>query len=519
MSAADPAPSRFAAARATVLRDMQAAPSGTTFTIVTAGSQPRVVVSTNDLAQAERRLQAITPVAAFPDLGKAVAIAAGVLPARQARMLIVYARGETLPAISAPPGVVTAEPIGNSTDNQSISAFSVRCAANGTTCNAFANVRNLGVSAVQDNLVVEADGAVLGQEALNLGAQSASDLSFQVPASRHIVQLFLTRRDLVGSDNLAWAVVPGAERRTVTVVGDTKRTAPVVKAFAAVPNVRVVALTPPQFQGSAASSGLVVLVGWLPAGPLPSVPGLLLISPPRLPGGGAASPLYDTTVSGQDTTSPLLSGVDLTSLDVPPGTAERLTLPPAVQRVVWSAAGPLISSGVDGGRRIVVFSFDPSVSNLSQLSAFPLLASNVLDWTTSWLPAQAVPGDTLTVDVPPATTSVYVTYRASLNAPPAVTRYGSSATTAYVTVTSPGAYTVTERGAWGVRGSDIAVNTSAGAPTTVVTPIAMPTSLASANVTEAGATKTVWWPLLGLLAALIIAAEWLIALTNRAQRG
>jgi hypothetical protein len=179
----------------------------------------------------------------------------------------------------------------------------------------------------------------------------------------------------------------------------------------------------------------------------------------------------------------------------------------------------LISSGVDGGRRIVVFSFDPSVSNLSQLSAFPLLASNVLDWTTGWLPAQAVPGDTLTVDVPPATTSVYVTYRASLNAPPAVTRYGSSATTAYVTVTSPGAYTVTERGACGVRGSDIAVNTSAGAPTTVVTPIAMPTSLASANVTEAGATKTVWWPLLGLLAALIIAAEWLIALTNRAQRG
>jgi Ca-activated chloride channel family protein len=515
MAAPDPEPSRLAAAQAIVARDMQHAPSGTTFTIVAAGAQAHVLVSTTDRATALGRLQGLTPLAAAPELGQAVNVAAGLLPASDAHLLVLYAHGETLPAISAPHGMVSTVSIGHNTDDQSISSLSTRCKVAAATCDAFARVRNSANTAIQDSLVIEADGAVLGQKSLRLPAQSDTDLSFAVPATRHILQLYLTRRDLVGSDNLAWSLIPNQNPETVTVVGDAGHTAPVTKALAALPNIRVARRTPAQFAaGSTGAAGPLILAGWMPTGSLPPTPSLVLINPPRYPGAPAPSALPDTTVSGADTASPLLDGVDLTSLDVPPGGARQLSLPPGLQPVVSTTGGPLIAAGTVEGQRVAVFTFDPSVSNLSQLNAFPLLMSNMLQWSAAWLPAATVPGDRLTIDVPPSTSSIEVSHKATLDSSPVSERVEPKGMHAYVDAVTTGIYSVTERGSWGTRSADFAVNPGTDGPTVSAAPITVPSPFVTGNVTGNAARNTVWWPWLGLLAVVVIAAEWLVAMSR-----
>ncbi|MDB5076292.1 MAG: uncharacterized protein JWO42_2471, partial [Chloroflexi bacterium] len=483
MSAADPAPSRLAAARDVVARDIQNAPSGTTYTIVAAGAQPRVLISTTDRAIALGSLQGLSPSTTAPDLGQALTMAAGLLPAHDAHMLVIYARGEILPSISAPSGVVTSTSIGQNSDDQSISLFSIRCVVAASTCDAFARVRNSAEVAVQESLVIESDGVVLGQQSLNLPAQSASDLSFAVGATHHVVQLYLPRRDLVGSNNLAWSIVPSPSPATVTVVGDAKHTAPVKKALAAMPNVRVVVRTPKQFtSGGTGVSGPLVLAGWMPPGPLPAAPSLILIDPPSFPGEPAPSTLPDTTISAIDTTSPLLDGVDLTSLDIPPGAARQLTLPSSLQPVVSAADGTLVAAGKVEGRRVAVFTFDPTVSNLSQLNAFPLLMGNMVHWSAAWLPTAAVPGVRISIDVPPSTTSIEVSRRATLDSSPVVTRIIPTATNAYVGVGPSGLYSVTERGTWGMRSADFVVNASSEGSSAGAARIVVPSSTATASV-------------------------------------
>lgn len=520
MTAADPAPSRLDAAKALITRDIQGAPTGTMLTIVAADARPRVVVSTTDRALALRRLRALQALAATPDWPQALTIAAGLLPSRSARLLIVHAPGETLPPVAAARGVVSADTVGHDANDQAIAALSARCASGATTCSAFASVRNASDRAVQDSVVIDVDGSVLGQRRLDLPARSDTDLSFAVPATHHLVALYLARRDLVAANNAAWAVIPAPRSITVTVVGDDKSTDTVVRALAALPLVHVARRTPRQFmkaRGGSVLSDPLVLVGWLPPGQLPAAPSLMLIDPPRFPGARGTRTLGDSTVSGEDAASPLLSGVDLTSLDIPQGAARQLTLPAALEPVVWAADGPLLAAGSLQGRRVAVLTFSPSSSNLSQLDAFPLLMDNMLRWSTSWYPIATAPGDHATLDVPPSTTAIEVARTTARHGEADVTRVTPNGARAVVDVGAPGVYTVTERGAWGARQGEMVVN--AGGPAAAGAPIALPAPTAMANIAGNAAPRIVWWPWLGLLAAFVIAAEGVVAFRRAERRG
>ncbi len=509
MAAADPAPSRLAAAEAVVARDIQGAPSGTTFALVTA-VQARVVVWTDDRALALRRLRALAPFAAVPAWPQALTVAAGLLSARAVHMLIVHAPGETLPSVSSLGGGTSTMVVGRSTDDQAIAVVDVRCATATSACDAFAVVHNASASTVRDVLVIDADGVVLGQEGLVLPPHSDTDLSFIVPATHHLVRLSLARRDLVAANNVAWATVPGLRSTTVTVVGDATHTTAVVRALASLPAVRVLTRTPTRFKADRYSTpGLLVFAGWMPPGPFPAAPSLLLIDPPTVLGSPPPGVLGGSIVSGEDAASPLLNGVDLTSLDVPQGTGEQFSLPDGLHPVVWAADGPLLAAGLLQGRRVAVLTFDPSTSNLVQLNAFPLLIANVLRWATSWSPSTATPSDRVWLDVPPSTTVIEVARQSTLpGASAIVQRIAPSGARVAVEVAEPGLYTVTERGNWGARSADIAVDVGAtidagaDAPLDVSTPTSTPViAIGSA------ARSTDWWPGLGLLTALVVVIE------------
>jgi len=518
MAAADPAPSRLGAAESLVAHDIEGAPPGTTFALVTAVSA-RVVVRTADRALALRRLRALAPVAAVPMWRQSLTVAAGLLPARSAHLLVVHAPGETLPAIPALRGGASITVVGRSTDDQAVAILRVRCLVATTTCDVFADVRNSSDLAVRDALLIDVDGVVLGRESLDLPPRSDTNLSFAVPATRHLIKLSLTRHDLVAANNAAWSAIPGPQPATVTVVGDARHTAAVVRALASLPAVHVVTRTPAQFKGGGtALAGPLVLAGWMPPGPLPATPSLLLIDPPTIPGSPPPGVLGGATVSGEDTASPLLDGVDLTSLDVPQGTGEQFSLPEGLRPVVWAADGPLLAAGIQQGRRVAVLTFDPSTSTLGQLNAFPLLIGNVLRWSASWAPSTAAPGDRVALDVPPTTTTIEVARRsAPRGAPTIVQRITPTGTRVDVEVAAPGIYTLTERGRWGTRSGDVAVNTGAameaGASAALDVPIP-----AAAIAPSSAARSADWWPWLGLLAALVIVVECLVS-AGRIDRG
>jgi hypothetical protein len=175
-----------------------------------------------------------------------------------------------------------------------------------------------------------------------------------------------------------------------------------------VPGVTLLLRTPKTFRPKdARASELVVLDDYLPAAGLPASPAVLLIDPPRLPGGSIRGAIAVPTVSSVATGSPLVAGVDLASLNVDRGAAQSLTLPSFMQAVISSPDGPLLAAGDDGRQRVAVLAFDPPRSNLGQLAALPILARNLLGWADGWASLQ--PDGSLSVDAIPGGTTALVT--------------------------------------------------------------------------------------------------------------
>ncbi len=519
MTAADPAPARFDAARNRVAGEIRATPAGTVVTVILADALPSVLVSTTDHGLAARLLASVAPVAATPDLRQALRLGAGFL-GPIGHLELVYAYGEPLPAVAAAPGVWSATAIGTETDNQAISRVGVRCVPGATTCDALAGLRNDADFAVQEDVVINADGKVLGRQSVRLPADSETDLSFAVPATHRTVELYLTRSDLVAADNLAWSSIPASTSAAVTVVGNTVDTAPLVRAFKAIPNVRVVVLTPDHYSSVVSGvPGLLVFAGWMPSGGLPATPSLLLVDPPSFPGAPSPKVLTDTGVSNEDTTSALLTGVDLTSLDIPQGAGEQLVLPQELHPVVWAASGSLVSAGVIGGRRVVTMAFSPTASNLSRLDAFPVLLANILQWASDWLPSAVSPGTVLTFAPPPAIVSIDLSHGASLNSPMTTVRLRADSAITSAAVSATGVYTVNERGAWGTRSAQVVANVGADTAPTAGEPAVVSRSVGPAAAVEATTRNTVWWPWLGLIAALACALEWLLAGLDLTRQG
>jgi hypothetical protein len=165
---------------------------------------------------------------------------------------------------------------------------------------------------------------------------------------------------------------------------------------------------------------------------------VLLISPPSLPGGSIGGTIGAPAVSNVATASPLVQGVDLTSLNIGRGDASVLTLPPWMSPIVSSPAGPLLAAGDDGRQRVAVLAFDPVHSNLAQLAALPILARNLVGWADAWTSL----GDdgTLSIDAIPGATRATAS---GVSAPNAFALTGGGVG---VTGVGPGAHTVAARG-------------------------------------------------------------------------
>jgi hypothetical protein len=424
--------------------ELAAADPTASVALVAASGTPSVIYRgpASGLTGALERLRA-SPDGA--DLGAGIALAAGLLGSRDGHLVVLHSPESALPEIASAPGQLTVRRIGSPAADQGIFARGARCGIGPSgDCEVVATLRNFESVPRVDRYAAFLDGkrALTLQAAVPAHGATTVTLTARPGSS---VRLVLTKHDALALDNTAWFSVPSAADTpaalTVTLVGDPATAKPLAQALAAAPGVNLELRTRATYRRQdALGSDLVVLDGFIPAGGLPPAPAVVLIDPPRIPGGLVGARLPVATVSSTAADNDLIAGVDLRSLSIDRNAARQLELPSWIAPVVSGPGGTLLAAGDNGRQRVAVLAFDPASSNLTQLPAFPILARNLERWASNWTSV----GDdgALAIDSLPGTTraTVFSAAGGSLS-----TDLGGRAVG--ITGLAPGAYTVAATGA------------------------------------------------------------------------
>ena len=495
---------RLAAATARVDQLARTLPGSEPVRLVVAGGEPRIAYA-GPASGIVGALTHVTPTAAPSTLAGAIGLAASLVRDGRDRLEIVHAPEDFLPRLQAPAGMVTSASVGRPVSDQGIFSPTARCGiGTATGCEVLAPVANSGPTPVTDRYTAYAAGAAL-HGSVRIGAAASADIVLTARPGEQ-VRLVLDTRDPVPADDQAWVTVPTMANtpasEAVTLVGDPSDAVSVARAFAAVPGMILRLRTPQSYRAAdGTTSGLTVLDGWIPSRGLPASPSVLLVNPPRLPGGRVSGTLRDTVASGSDQSSDLLAGVDLTSLSIDTGAARAMRLPRYMNAVAWSPDGPLLGAGDDGSRRVAVITFDPARSDLGQLASFPVLAANLVRWSAGWTPTSAPAGKQIRIDATPGAQRLTVRSGADTIA----TRPLRGVPTA-VTVDRAGLYQVSETGPDVRRTATVAVSVAPpnGAPTS-----GQPIDLAAPPGRSGpghGGNGVITWLLAAAL--LVLVAEW-----------
>lgn len=504
---------RLAATKRAALQVIRAAPSGGTVAIVVAGATPSTVYR-GTASGARAALRSIRPTAAPADLAAALTTASGLLGGSRDRVDVIHAPEDRLPAITTAAGELRNVAVGSSLADQGIFGATARCGIGSPrVCEIYADVVNSSSHAVDDRYTAQAAGRQPLTGNVRLAAHGKAEIALlDSPGAR--VTLRLMGHDGISADNTAAVAVPGAGgaagATNVTLVGVRSQALPVAQALLSDPGVSLRVAKPKAYRAAAAHrTGILVFDGTLPHGGLPAAPAVVLIDPPRIPGGKVGAPLTDARVSDTEAASPLLDDVDLSSLDIDHGTAHRLSLPDWLTPVAWSPDGPLVAAGDDGHQRVAVLAFNPGQSNLPQLSSFPVLIANLVAWASRWAPPSATAGTPILVDATPGARTVSLSLAGTL-----IERTRLGDTAASLVVPKPGFYMVTERGPGVDRTTTVAASAAAprvAAAAAAKAAAAVPVDLVSARHgprTNPRAPLTDWFLAAALVAVTLEALYW-----------
>jgi hypothetical protein len=501
------APGRLAESRRDVERLLAADRAGTQVRIVLANGRPSVLFR-GDVGGALAASARVLASGAPADLSTALTVA-GAISANHGSIVLVRAPEDAVPPVSSGAAVLRTVTLAGAGGDQGIFGAGARCGI-GTSagCEVYATLRNTASRAVEARIVAQAAGRPALVLKKRIGADSSVALALASQPGQQ-VSLRLQGHDSMPADDEAWVTVPAAgdlpRSSLVTLVGTPAQALATARAFAAVPGVTLALRRPKAYRiADARRSSLLVLDHFVPPGGLPPSPALLLVDPPRLPGGHVGGALAETVVSGTDGGSELLEGVDLSSLSIDSGAASRLTPPRWLAPVVWSPEGVLLSAGDSGRQRLAALSFEPGRSNLPQLPALPILAANLVQWAAGWAPPTASAGVPFAIDVAPG-----ISLLSLLRDGVRVERLAAARAPLALVLERPGLYTVRESGAGAAREASIAVNT---AEASSVGAAAVDLSVAGASSARVPVNRAEW-----LLAAalLLLFLEWAYWVSRR----
>ncbi|MBS1889513.1 MAG: VWA domain-containing protein [Actinobacteria bacterium] len=501
--------SRIDVARAALRERLAEGPRDGAVRIVGAGATPSVLYEgpASGASDALARLRAGPGPA---NLTAALRLAAGLRAGAGDRIVVLRAPEEAAPEVRGGGSAYEDLEVGKPLADAALGGAGAHCDRLGSeACEVFVRVSTRG-AARRLAVRVAISGEPLHTVPVAVPANGSAPLVFTAPPGA-TVRMSLPAGDGLAADDSAFVSVPEPGGERITLVGNRTRALPLARALASVPGVQLRLRTPQTYESTdPGTSDLLVLDDFVPKGGLPEAPAVLLVNPPRLPGGGKVTgKMHDSRLSGTEPASPLLEGVDLSSLTIGAGAARRLALPPPLSAAAWSPDGPLIAAGPDAGRRVAVLSFEPSESNLPQLAGFPTLIDNIVAWSQRLAPEAAAAGVPFSLAEPPGTSAA--TLRTASGGAPRRLAVMPGAEVP-VDIARPGNYVVTLRGPWGTRAPAIAVNPGvAPAPGAPIDLGAPPPATAPGH--------TDLWPWLLAAALLVLILEGLYAWWREPERG
>ncbi|HVW47381.1 MAG TPA: VWA domain-containing protein [Solirubrobacterales bacterium] len=497
MGAEDGGGTRIEAAAAELRERLAGLAPGDAVRIVGAGPTPTILYegAAGGAGAAVGRLSAGASPA---NLTAALRLAAGLRAGDGDQIVLLRAPEEAAPRVRGGGSSYEAVTVGEPVDDVSIGGASAHCDLLGAeACEVFVRLTDHGAAAASVPVRIEVEGGETRSKAVEVPAGGSAPLVFTATPGAKLKISVPAGGDGPAVADSAFVSVPEPGGERITLVGERTRALPLARALASVPGVKLRLRTPQSYKASDPStSDLLVLDDFVPKGGLPDAPALLLVHPPSFPGGSVRGAMHDSRMSGTEAASPLLDGVDLESLTIGAGASQRLSLPALFSAAAWSAEGPLIAAGVDGGRRVATISFEPSESNLPQLGGFPTLIDNIVAWSQRLAPQSAAAGVPFGLVEPPGTTAASIAPSAGGEARSLGVAAGSEVP---VRVATPGNYVVTVEGSWGTRELALAVNPGSTPPAGAPVDLAAPAPTAHAGHTD------LWkWLLVAALVVLIL---------------
>jgi Ca-activated chloride channel family protein len=509
MGAEEGGGTRIDAARAELRERLAGLPGDEAVRIVGAGSTPTVLYE-GDASGAGATVAKLSAGPGAANLSAALRLAAGLRAGDGSEVVLLRAPEEATPKVRGGGSAYEDVAVGKPVADVGLGEASTHCDRLGVeACEVFVRITDHGGSARRVPLRIAISGEPTHDVSVEVPADGSAPLVFTTNPGT-TAQISLPPGDALAADDSAFVSVPQPPGERITLVGRRRRALPLARALASVPGVKLRLRTPQTYKPTdPGTSDLLVLDDFVPEGGLPDAPGVLLVNPPRFPGGRVLGKMRDSRMSGTEAASPLLEGVDLASLTIGSKASRRLALPAAMSAAAWSSEGPLIASGTVSGRRVAVLSFEPSESNLPQLSDFPDLIDNIVAWSQRLAPATASAGTPFAVAEPDGTTAASVAPAAGGEAETLAVAPGTEVP---VSLAKPGNYVVSLAGPWGTRQLALAVN-----------PGAAPTAGATVDLSEPApavhAGHTDWWRWVLAAALLALILEALYAWWREPDRG
>jgi Ca-activated chloride channel homolog len=509
--------SRFDEARRLALDAVNTLSQGNAVTVIRVGDVPEVLTPyTTDRDQLREAINNARPGTGQGDWLAALTLAAAGGANNEDFTILIIGDGglderEDLPPLTLP-GEVRFLPVGRSSENVAISALATR-ALPGQPPQLFGQITNYSPNLAEVILTLRLDGqeapvvserfTIPGEGSLPIVSTQALAGGFSTLRADLTMSVNSQAENYLALDDTAWAVSRGTSERRVLLV--TSGNLFLEQVLFSLPGLDVIRTTPDSPLPSQPFD-LYVFDNTVPAS-LP-VGDLFFINPPR------SSPYFTTGVMTENLGAITVSDdermvfVDFGSVSVLQ--ARRVQDTGWARPLIQAEGVPLLLAGEADGRQLAVLTFDLRESNLPLQITWPILVANMLEWFTP--SGVLTTSETLSIGSPVVINPPLDATAVRITAPDGSSRNLSidRITLIYTETSQPGLYQIE------VLNNDAVVQTQTFAVNAFlpsesdITPRTPAISgvIVVGEQSEPEIGQLEFWPLLALLALLVLVIEW-----------
>ncbi len=508
--------SRFRASQDEALAIINGMSPADRMAVIRVGASAEVLLSYSDDQTALRAaVQAARPGQGMADWETALTLAAAGGGGDDFTMILL-SDGGIDPGISLPQTLPSPiyRPIGQSSHNLALTALATR-AQPGQDLQLFARAENFGPEAANASVVIKLDGRLWQSSSGTLPAGEGLSLSFTLDQAFSTIEAALIpddpQQDLLALDNSAWASAPAAGVRSALLVSDDDNIF-IEQILRSLPGLDAVRADAARMTLPAEAFDLYIFDGWLPD-VLPDGD-MLIINPPRSSTLFTLGPVTDSPGQPRITNPdhPLTAFLSVDNVNL--RALRPVTSADWADTLIAAERGALLLAGSDGNRQIALLPFDLADSDLPLQIAWPVLMANAVDWySPPSLSSQSAIGvdEPLSIRPPAGAAELTVT-----DPQGRATRLDINPDQVLFTGTDQaGLYRITAQAADGQTLSEQTVAANLFSPQesriTPVEPDALQLggqSLGGDGIEQEGLRE--FWPLLALLALLVLLIEWVV---------